>query len=242
LRVPVQVQWVGSGNNTELTTELYRRVNDIRMDAQMERPEDRNITQFRIKDLKEWVIEHQAQQVQAALTIIQYWVNLGMPKGQGSKASYEAWAAKLSGLFDAINVRGFLTTPKDRRPEDPDAETMRELILAMFNAHRGKIQPSNSTEVWKKPVQAKDVVDLIRSQNIAFDFGFKEEARAVSKLLGRYVGRPFSFNAETGRVFNLTLEKSRYQSTTRWSVKAEVIGEKREVGRDELPHDDGLPF
>jgi len=242
LRVPVQVQWVGSGNNTELTTELYRRVNDIRMDAQVERPEDRNIGQFRIKDLKEWTVEHQAQQVQAALTIIQYWVNLGMPKGQGSKASYEAWAAKLSGLFDAINVRGFLTTPKDRRPEDPDAETMRELILAMFNAQRGKIQPSNSPDVWKKPVQAKDVVDLIRAQNIAVDFGFKEEARAVSKLLGRYVGRPFSFNAETGRVFNLTLEKSYYQSTTRWSVKAEVIGEKREIGRDELPHDDGVPF
>jgi len=243
LRVPVQVQWVGSGNNTELTTELYRRVNDIRMDAQMERPEDRNIAQFRIKDLKEWVIEHQAQQVQAALTIIQYWVNLGMPKGQGSKASYEAWAAKLSGLFDAINVRGFLTTPKDRRPEDPEAETMQELILAMFNAQRGKIQPSNSVEVWKKPVQAKDMVDLIRSQNIAFDFGFKEEARAVSTLLKRYIGRPFSFEAATGRVFNLTLVKSSYQNTTRWMVTAEVVGEAtRGVERDELPHDDGVPF
>jgi malate synthase len=85
LRVPIQVQWVGSGNNTELTTELYRRVNDIRMDAQVERPEDRDVSEFRIKDLKEWTIEHQAQQVQAALTIIQYWVNLGMPKGTGSK-------------------------------------------------------------------------------------------------------------------------------------------------------------
>lgn len=246
LRVPVQVQWVGSGNNTELTPELYRRVNDIRMDAQMERPEDRNIAQFRIKDLKEWTVEHQAQQVQAALTIIQYWVNLGMPKGQGSKASYEAWAAKMSGLFDAIGVRGFLTTPKDRRPEDPEAETMRELILAMRNAQLGKIQPSNSPEVWKKPVQAKDVVDLIHAQNIAVDFGFKEEARAVSKLLGRYVGRPFSFNAETGRVFMLTLEKSFYQSTTRWSVKVEVSGEKREVEREveraELPHDEAVPF
>ena len=243
LRVPVQVQWVGSGNNTELTTELYRRVNDIRMDAQVERPEDRNIGQFRIKDLKEWTVEHQAQQVQAALTIIQYWVNLGMPKGQGSKASYEAWAAKLSGLFDAINVRGFLTTPKDRRPEDPDAETMRELILAMFNAHRGKIQPSNSPAVWKKPVQAKDVVDLIRAQNIAVDFGFNEEARAVSKLLGRYVGRPFAFEATTGRVFSLKLAKSSYQGTTRWIVVADVVGEAtKDIGHDELPQDDGVPF
>lgn len=243
LRVPVQVQWVGSGNNTELTTELYRRVNDIRMDAQVERPEDRNVSEFRIKDLKEWTIEHQAQQVQAALTIIQYWVNLGMPRGQGSKASYEAWAAKLSGLFDAIKVRGFLATPKDRRPEDPDAETARELVLAMFNAHRGKIQPSNSPAVWKKPVQAKDVVDLIRATNIAFNFGFREEARAVSVLLGRYKGRPFAFEAATGRVFNLKLEKSSYQGTTRWMVTAEVVGEAtQDIGHNELPHDGGLPF
>lgn len=244
LRVPVQVQWVGSGNNTELTTELYRRVNDIRMDAQVERPEDRDVSEFRIKDLKEWTIEHQAQQVQAALTIIQYWVNLGMPKGTGSKASYEAWAAKLSGLFNAINVRGFLATPKDRRPEDPDAETARELVLAMFKAQKGQIQPSSSGAVWKKPVQAKDVVDLIRATNIAFDFGFNEEARAVSVLLRRYMGRPFAFEAASGRMRTLKLEKSSYQGTTRWMVVADVVeGEAtRDVGHDELPHDGGLPF
>lgn len=222
LRVPVQVQWVGSGNNSELSGELYRRINDIRIDAKMERPEDRDISQFRIKNLKEWTIEHQAQQVQAALTIIQYWVNAGMPVGAGSKASYEAWAAKLSGLFEAINVRGFLETPKDRRPEDPEAETMRELILAMHLAQRGKIQPSSDEKVWQKPVMAKDVVDLITARNIAFDFGFKDEARQVGRLLKRYLGRPFVFETKTaGRTVKLTLQKSSYQGTTRWSVDAE---------------------
>ncbi len=246
LRVPVQVQWVGSGNNTELTTELYRRVNDIRMDAQMERPEDRNITQFRIKDLKEWTVEHQADQVRAALTIIQYWVNLGMPKGAGSKASYEAWAAKLSGLFDAIGVRGFLTTPADRRPEDPEAETMRELIRAMYGAQKGTSQPSNSENVWKKPVMAKDVVDLIRAQNIAFDFGFKDEARQVGVLLKRFNGRPFVFETKyAGQSITLTLRKSSFQGTTRWAVEAEKSGDQVEERRDASwigGQDDGLPF
>ncbi|MEP1943613.1 MAG: hypothetical protein ABJJ03_10950, partial [Sulfitobacter sp.] len=79
LRVPVQVQWVGSGNNTELSGELYRRTVDIRMDAKMANPEDRKAAYFRIKDLKSWVRENQSEQVQAALTIIQYWVNQGMP-------------------------------------------------------------------------------------------------------------------------------------------------------------------
>lgn len=234
LRVPVQVQWVGSGNNTELTTELYRRVNDIRIDAKMERPEDRNITQFRIKDLKGWVVEHQAQQVQAALTIIQFWVNLGMPVGSGSKASYEAWAAKLSGLFEAINVRGFLETPKDRRPEDPEAETARELVLGMFNAQRGQIAPSGKETDWRKPVKASDVVDLVTAGHVSVDFGFKDPARVMGDLLKRYLGRPFTFEAATGRVFKLTLQKSRYQGTTRWAVVAEVEGEGRVAAEHEV--------
>ena len=73
--------------------------------------------------------------------------------------------------------------------------------------------------------------------------GPREEARAVSKLLGRYLGRPFAFEAASGRMRTLTLEKSSYQGTTRWMVAADFLGEAtRDVGRDELPQDDGVPF
>jgi len=76
LNVPVKVQWVRSGNNTLFSVELYRRVVDIRMNAKMSNPEDRHVSQFKIKNLKAWVRDNQAEQVEAALTIIQYWVNL----------------------------------------------------------------------------------------------------------------------------------------------------------------------
>ncbi len=198
LRVPVQVQWVGSGNNTELSGELFRRTVDIRMDAKMANPEDRDVAQFRIKDLKSWVREHQAEQVRAALTIIQYWVNLGMPLGAGSKASYEAWAAKMSGLFDAIGVGGFLATPTERRPEDPEEEVARELFIAMDRAHRGRVDPSGDRNEygepvrradWSKAVRAGDVVDLVQALNIDFDFGFKDERKAMGAFLNRFNGR-----------------------------------------------------
>lgn len=228
LRVPVQVQWVGSGNNTELTNELYRRVNDIRIDAKMERPEDRDISEFRIKDLKRWVVDNQAQQVRAALTIIQFWVNAGMPEGSGSKASYTAWAAKLSGLFDVIGVRGFLSTPKDRRPEDPDVELARELFVNMDRAHRGMIEPSgtrdgegNQTERadWTKPVRAGDVVDLVNARKIGFDFGFKDERKMMGAFLTKFNGRIFQFDLGQGRQVALQLTRHASHRGATWFVE-----------------------
>lgn len=228
LRVPVQVQWVGSGNNTELSGELYCRTVDIRMDAKMANPEDRDVAQFRIKDLKSWVREHQAEQVRAALTIIQYWVNQGMPEGSGSKASYEAWAAKMSGLFDAIGVSGFLKTPAERRPEDPEEEVARDIFIAMDKAHRGKVDPSGDQDGygnpvrradWSKPVRAGDVVDLVRALNIDFDFGFKDERKAMAAFLKRYRGRVFAFKAETGRQIELSLEMHTSSRGTFWFVE-----------------------
>ena len=231
LRVPVQVQWVGSGNNTELSGELYRRTVDIRMDAKMANPEDRDVSGFRIKDLKSWVREHQAEQVCAALTIIQYWVNQGMPAGAGSKASYEAWAAKMSGLFDCIGVRGFLETPVERRPEDAEEEIARELFIAMDKAHRGRVDPSGDQNEygepvrrsdWSKPVRAGDVVDLVQALNIDFDFGFKDERKMMAAFLKRYRGRVFVFEADTGRNIALTLEMHTNSRGTFWFVERGV--------------------
>ncbi|ESR25609.1 bifunctional DNA primase/polymerase [Lutibaculum baratangense] len=232
LRVPVKVQWVGSGNNTDLSGELYRRTIDIRMDAKMANPEDRDVSQFRIKNLKVWVREHHAEQVRAACTIIQYWVQRGMPLGQGSKASYEEWAAKMSGLFECINIRGFLETPKTRRPEDPEEEIARELFWWMDRAHRGKADPSGSRDGdgrpveradWTKPVRAGDVVDLVKAQNIGIDFGFGDERKQMAAFLKRFNGRVFEFEAESGRRLALTLTMHATRRGTGWYVARSVV-------------------
>ena len=43
-------------------------------------------------------------------------------------------------------LRGFLETPDDRRPEDPDEEIARELFHAMDRAHRGQVDPSGDID------------------------------------------------------------------------------------------------
>lgn len=232
LNVPVKVQWVGSGNNTQFSGELYRRVVDIRMNAKMPNPEDRHVSQFRIKNLKSWVQEHQADQVRAALTIIRYWVNQGMPEGTGSKASYEVWAAKMSGLLDTIGVRGFLETPTDRRPEDTEADEARELILALYNAQRGRVDPSGVRNEydepvrrtdWSRPVKASDVLQLVHAGLVSIDFGYKDPARTIGDLLRQQMDVPLAFETDTGRTITLTVKKSRYQGTTRWHVEADTV-------------------
>lgn len=231
LNVPIKVQWVGSGNNTQFSGELYRRVVDIRMNAKMSNPEDRHVSQFRIKNLKSWVREHQADQVRAALTIIQYWVNQGMPEGAGSKASYEVWAAKMSGLLNAVGVRGFLETPVDRRPDDTEADEARELILALYNAQRGRVDPSGDRNEygepvrrtdWSRPVKASDVLQLVSAGLVSIEFGFKDPARAIGDLLRQQLDVPLAFETETGKTITLTVKKSRYQGTTRWHVEGSV--------------------
>lgn len=231
LNVPVKVQWVGSGNNTQFSGELYRRVLDIRMNAKMPNPEDRHVSQFRIKNLKSWVQENQAEQVRAALTIIRYWVNQGMPEGDGSKASFEVWAAKMSGLLDCIGVRGFLETPVDRRPDDTEADEARELILALYNAQRGRVDPSGERNEygepvrrtdWSRPVKASDVLQLVNAGLVPMDFGFKDPARAIGELLRQQMDVPLAFETDTGKTITLTVKKSRYQGTTRWHVEADV--------------------
>lgn len=199
----------------------------------LEVDEDRAATQFRIRNLKEWVREHQATQVRAACTIIQYWVNQGMPEGDGHKASYETWSKVMSGLFDCIGVAGFLETPEDRRPDDPEGDQVRELVLAMFNAQRGRSDPSGShydedngwqKDVdWTKPYKASDVVLLVNAGKADIDFGFKDPARVVGDLLRHNLGVPFEFDTAKGGRIALTIEKSRYQGTTRWFIKDERL-------------------
>lgn len=228
LRVPVKVQWVGSGNNTELSGELYRRTVDIRMDAKMSNPEDRDVSQFRIKNLKAWTIQNHAEQVRAACTIIQYWINQGMPEGAGSKASYEEWSAKMSGLFDCIGVRGFLETPKSRRPEDPEEEIAKDLFIMMDKAHKGRVDPSGDRDGygnpvartdWSKPVRAGDVVDLVNATSVDFDFGFGDARKKIAEFLKRYKGRVFVFEADTGRRIALTLTMHTNSRGTYWFVE-----------------------
>lgn len=243
LQVPVEVQWVGTGNNTSLSGELYRRVIDIRIDAKVANPEERDAQTFRIPNLKMYVQENSDELVRAACTIIQWWVNKGMPKGRGHRASFEQWASVMSGLFDSINVRGFLDTPTDRKPVDPELDMVKGIVLEIFNVGRGRYVNMDWAARIERPdaLKASDMEVMIHNGIIDFDAGKGSVVRQLPRLLGRYKDRVFEFESEKGAQVSLTLKTAMMCNVTRWYVEADREVSIKPLQRDRVADDD-LPF
>lgn len=104
--VPNHALWAATANNVRLGGDISRRVIPIRLDAEVERPETR--TSFRHPELKLWAQHHRRDLVTACLSLIQAWIDAGMPPSPKTLGSYEAWAATLGGILTAAGVTDFL--------------------------------------------------------------------------------------------------------------------------------------
>ncbi|HEV2379792.1 MAG TPA: hypothetical protein VG206_08340 [Terriglobia bacterium] len=76
LRLPTNVLWTATGNNLSFRGDLSVRALVCRLDARIERPEER---EFVIPDLKSNVTERRQELVTAALTIPRAYVVAGRP-------------------------------------------------------------------------------------------------------------------------------------------------------------------
>lgn len=105
-RLPVRCIWIATGNNPEFSGEMTRRLVRIRLDARVDQPWRRK--GFRHPDLIGWVHANRADLVAACLSLCRGWIAAGMPRGSKRIGSFEAWAAVMGGLLEAIGVPGFL--------------------------------------------------------------------------------------------------------------------------------------
>lgn len=106
LRLRNEANWVATGNNVELSDELTRRVIPIRLDAAVAAPEERR--DFRHADLARWVREHRGQLVAACVSLVQHWLDAGMPQGNATLGRFEGWAPVIGGILESIGLTGFL--------------------------------------------------------------------------------------------------------------------------------------
>ena len=222
VEVPVRCSWVVTGNNPEVSDEMYRRMIDIRLDAHVERPEERPLSSFRIPNLRRWVEENRPALVSAVLTIVQGWVKAGMPDGERSKASYEDWARVMGGIIAFAGVEGFLETPPDRRPSDPDFDEMRSLIIRWMRliVKPGE-RPSDLFDVdFAKGVKAQDLVTMVALLGVPFDFKGREQTRVMGSKLMRYKGQVFEIETTRGEV-TVTLNGAQRDNSMRWYLEFE---------------------
>jgi len=176
VRVPNDAVWVATGNNVNISDEMARRLMPIRLDAGVERPEDR--TNFKHPDLSSWVKGHRPQLIDACLSLVQAWVDTGMPMGHQKLGRYEGWTAVMGGILDVAGIPGFLSN-RERLYAQSDSETQDwvEFIEAWwmrFGASR---------------VRAKYLLELAIEKHLLVDIRAGHREQSAQQRIGRALGR-----------------------------------------------------
>jgi hypothetical protein len=70
IEVSTTAMIIATGNSLNMAGDLSSRFLLVRLNTELERPEDRSVDTFKIRDLRRWVIEHRQQLVAAVHTIV----------------------------------------------------------------------------------------------------------------------------------------------------------------------------
>lgn len=116
--VPTSVTWLATGNNLTVRGDLTTRTILIRIDPEVERPEERRFN----RDLKTWIPENRARLVCAGITILRAYTVAGRPStGLPPYGRFEEWAIVVR---DALVWCG-LADPCLSRNEVEDSDPVR---------------------------------------------------------------------------------------------------------------------
>lgn len=162
--------WITSGNNIDLSDEITRRVMPIRLDAGVERPEERG--GFRHPKLKEWALEYRCELLSAVLSLVRAWADAGMPKAEKSLGSFESWAAVMGGILEVAGVSGLLGG-RERLHTQADRETTEwaAFLIAWHETH-GTLT-----------VTARDLFAVLKERRLLLDlWGGRSDIGAMQRL------------------------------------------------------------
>jgi hypothetical protein len=179
---PARCIWVATGNNVQLSGEIMRRCVWIRLLPPCERPWTREPNEFRHSHLIEYVKQHRARLVWAALTLVQNWLAAGKPSFKGRPlGSFEAWSRTVGGILQTAGIAGFLGNQNEfYESADEDTLAARCFVTRWWETYQ------------TQPVLAADLVpsakecELLSAQ--ADDTGL---ARRLGRWLARNEGRVF---------------------------------------------------
>lgn len=142
---PNTVNWVATGNNPDIQSEMARRVVDIRLNLKNVDVQNRS---FKHPHLFTWVKDNRGELVWAVLTLIQNWIALGMPRfEERSRASFEEWAAQVGGVLMSAGIEGFLDNADRRKVADMHDAAIREFAHEWLRRF-GKNKPATMAELF----------------------------------------------------------------------------------------------
>jgi hypothetical protein len=173
--VPNRAVWLATGNNVEISDEFARRIIPIRLDAGVERPEDRK--HFRHPNLPEYVRAHRSELVSAGLSLIQLWIDAGMPTGKKTLGRFESWAGVIGGILEVAGVSGFLSG-RERLYNDADSETKEwaALCAAWWKSYEAR------------PITAGDLFEVAKAHDLLLDLWGGRSALGAKQRFGHALG------------------------------------------------------
>jgi hypothetical protein len=172
--VPNRTTWLATGNNVEMSDELNRRTVMIRLDAEMEAPEER--TGFK-HSRPLWAIEHRSELVSVCLSIIQNWVNVGMPTSDATLGRFEDWAGVMGGVLGVSGVLGFLSNREQQKRRDPESQEWVALCEGWWEQYE------------ELPVTAKDVLELAKYEGVLLSLWAGRSELAAQQRTGHALAK-----------------------------------------------------
>jgi putative DNA primase/helicase len=143
--VPNAALYFATGNNLRLTGDMQRRAIVGRLDAEVERPENRKFT---TEDPVDTLKRERPKYVAACLTILRAYIVAGAPKQSHPLGGFEEWSRLIRDALIWLGEPDPLGTMNRTREQDP----RREALAAVLEQWSGVLQ--------HKRVSAKEVIDI----------------------------------------------------------------------------------
>jgi hypothetical protein len=134
ISLPNRATWLVTANNPRLSLEIARRCVRLRINPMTDRPWIR--TGFKHDPLREWVREHRAELIRAALVLVRAWLAAGRPRGSRTLGSFESWATTIGGILGNAQIPGFLENLETLYEEaDAEGREWREFVAEWWEVH-----------------------------------------------------------------------------------------------------------
>jgi hypothetical protein len=204
--------WLATGNNAQFGGDLARRIATVALDPPEANPHLR--TDFKIKHLDTWMLQHRGELLAAMLTIARGWVVAGRPAPVVRSDDYAVWVSGLRGMLGWAGFPGVFGGGSSAVAVSSDDEEWHAFLVALHDAF--------GTE----PFTVKEVVDRLDSFINKID-----TAVLPGDLADRWShvrdGRDGAFRQSLG--WWLKNRKGRYAAG--WAVVAAGVDTKTKVAR-----------
>jgi len=137
LRLPTNILWTATGNNLTFRGDLQSRALISRIDAGVERPEERT---FRIADLPLYLMTYRKRLVVASLTILQAFHRDGRPRQNVRPwGGFDHWSREIREPLVWLGLADPCATREQIIVSDPDRESTAEVLRTWRAAFADKV-------------------------------------------------------------------------------------------------------